>query len=282
MEVHAVPDPRRFSDEVTPLLLEDEARHNLLLGITGTLVNEPEAYPEHHLFLVEEGGRAVLAAGMTPPFNLVVSRPASADALAELAAFLRYRGTELPGVTAALPEARDFAGHWERVAGTTADLRMEQLIYRLTEVRPIEGVPGRMRPAAEDDRELLLQWIREFWWEGIGEDASDRAEHLVDLRLRGRGGAFALWDDDGPASIAGSGSYTPSGVRIGPVYTPPDRRGRGYASALVAALSADLLASGRQFCFLYTDRSNETATRIYRRIGYEPVCESAEFAFTRE
>jgi predicted GNAT family acetyltransferase len=282
MDVREVRDPERFAAEATPLLLEDEARHNLLLGIAGTLVDLPEAYPEHHLFVVEDRGRPVLAAGMTPPFNLVVSRPPRADAIAALATFLRDRGLDLPGVTGALPEAADFARHWERAAGVTSRRRMEQLIYRLTDVRPIKGVPGRMRPAAEEDRELLLGWIGEFWREALEEDVAERAEHLVDMRLRGRGGGFAVWDDGEPVSLAGDGSRTPNGVRIGPVYTPPDRRGRGYASALVAALSADLLASGRRFCFLYTDRSNETANGIYGRIGYEPVCESAEFEFTRD
>jgi predicted GNAT family acetyltransferase len=75
---------------------------------------------------------------------------------------------------------------------------------------------------------------------------------------------------------------TPSGIRIGAVYTPPELRGRGYASALVAALSARLLAGGRRFCFLYTDLANPTANRIYARIGYERVCDAAEIAFARE
>jgi predicted GNAT family acetyltransferase len=63
------------------------------------------------------------------------------------------------------------------------------------------------------------------------------------------------------------------------VYTPPGRRGRGYATALVAALSAELLAAGRRFCFLYTDLANPTSNRIYQRIGYERVCDSAEIRF---
>jgi predicted GNAT family acetyltransferase len=79
--------------------------------------------------------------------------------------------------------------------------------------------------------------------------------------------------------MAGFGGWTPSGVRIGPVYTPPDLRGRGYASALTAELSAELLAGGRDYCFLYTDLANPTSNRIYQAIGYEFVCESAEYAF---
>jgi predicted GNAT family acetyltransferase len=88
-----------------------------------------------------------------------------------------------------------------------------------------------------------------------------------------------VWDDGGVTSLCGFGSPTPSGIRVGPVYTPPERRGRGYATALTAATSAHLLASGRRFCFLYTDMANPTSNAIYRRIGYRLVCGSAQIAF---
>jgi uncharacterized protein len=88
-----------------------------------------------------------------------------------------------------------------------------------------------------------------------------------------------LWDDGEAVSVAGFGGETPNGIRIGPVYTPPELRGRGYATALVAELSAQLLAEGRRFCFLYTDLANPTSNAIYERIGYVRVCESAEIAF---
>jgi len=72
-------------------------------------------------------------------------------------------------------------------------------------------------------------------------------------------------------SIAGYGGPTPNGIRIGPVYTPPDLRGRGYASALTARLTQTLLDGGRRFCFLFTDLANPTSNSVYQRIGYRPV-----------
>jgi predicted GNAT family acetyltransferase len=88
-----------------------------------------------------------------------------------------------------------------------------------------------------------------------------------------------LWEDPQPVSLAGFGGWTPTGVRIGPVYTPPELRRRGYASALTAELSAQLLAGGLRYCFLYTDLANPTSNRIYQAIGYELVCDSADYAF---
>jgi len=102
----------------------------------------------------------------------------------------------------------------------------------------------------------------------------------VDLRLEGRGGGYRLWDDDGePVSMSGHRDVPGVGSRIGPVYTPPEHRRRGYATALVAEQSAARLALGDPACFLYTDLANPTSNAIYARIGYVKVCEAVEYAF---
>jgi hypothetical protein len=105
---------------------------------------------------------------------------------------------------------------------------------------------------------------------------------MVEHRLGGTDGGFWLWEDGGEiVSVSGWGGPTPNGIRIGPVYTPPELRGRGYATALVAELSQALLDGGRSFCFLFTDLANPTSNAIYERIGYVRVCESAMVSFDR-
>ena len=80
-------------------------------------------------------------------------------------------------------------------------------------------------------------------------------------------------------SLAGFAGPTPTGIRVGPVYTPPEHRRRGYAKTLVAALSRWLLEQGHRGCFLFTDLANPTSNRIYTDIGYERVCDALEFRF---
>jgi predicted GNAT family acetyltransferase len=110
---------------------------------------------------------------------------------------------------------------------------------------------------------------------------------MIDHRLASNVSGIMLWEDEGePVSFAGWGGRTPNGIRVGPVYTPPELRGRGYATALTAELSQRLLDGrlfdgGRQFCFLYTDLANPTSNAIYERIGYRRVAESAEVLFDR-
>ena len=71
--------------------------------------------------------------------------------------------------------------------------------------------------------------------------------------------------------MTGVGSATPNGVRIGPVFTPSEFRGRGYATALVATVTRDQLSRGHEFCFLHTDLANPTSNKIYQLLGYRPV-----------
>ena len=149
-------------------------------------------------------------------------------------------------------------------------------------VVPPERPPGGPRAATPNDRQLLVRWWGEFSREALGALEQDEEEngHSVDHKLTAAGSGIVLWEDGGePVSLVAYGSPTPTGVRIGPVYTPRMHRGRGYASALTAHVSAEQLAAGRSFCFLYTDLANPTSNKIYVAIGYRRVCDSIQYAF---
>ena len=276
MDVRRLEDPAAFLEAASPLLLADEARHNLMLGIVGTLRDHPSHYPEYRLWLADDGSETVGAAVRTPPHHLVVARPRDDAALEALASAI---DDELPGVVAAQPEVEAFAAAWAARTDAKPRTNRAQGVFSLDRVEPPATVSGRMRDAGIEDRPLLLDWFRAFMEEAIGETPDgESVAHAVDYRLDAEHAGVALWDDGRTVSLAAFGNPTPNGIRIGPVYTPPEYRRRGYASALVAELSERLLAE-RRFCFLFTDLANPTANRIYEQIGYRRVCEAAEIVF---
>jgi len=285
MHVERLEDAAVFLAEAEPLLLADEARHNLILGIAGTIRDAPDVYPLRSFWVVRYADEVVGAALRTPPYNLILARPESSHALATLAEAVA--GEELPGVVGAVPEVDEFAELWAHHAGADARTHMRQGVYALEQVEPLPGVPGSARVATPDDRELALRWWIAFGDEVLHEGGPGRenAEAMIDYRLSSPGRGFLLWEDGGePVSLAGWGGATPNGIRVGPVYTPPELRGRGYATALTAELSEGLVdgrlfEGGRRFCFLYTDLANPTSNAIYERIGYRRVAESAEILF---
>ena len=69
-------------------------------------------------------------------------------------------------------------------------------------------------------------------------------------------------------------------ARIGPVYTPPALRGRGYAGAATAAVSQAALDAGTREVVLYTDLANPVSNALYERLGYRPVEDRVVLSFT--
>jgi uncharacterized protein len=279
VDVRVLDDAGEFLDLAGPLLLADEARHNLIFGIAGTIHATPGRYAEKRFWVVVEDGDPVAAGIRTPPYNLILARPRGDRALEALAAGIE---DDLPGVTGTRPEVDDFARLWS--AGRRVEPRVLRGmgVYALEQVQPVPPAPGASRPATLGDKELLLEWMTAFGDEVLEESDPGRLEarSMVEHRLRSADGGFLLWEDSGePVSVSGWGGPTPNGIRVGPVYTPPELRGRGYATALVAELSQTLLDTGRTFVFLYTDLANPTSNAIYERIGYVRVAESAMIAF---
>jgi predicted GNAT family acetyltransferase len=150
---------------------------------------------------------------------------------------------------------------------------MEQRIYRLDAPVPPSGVTGRLREADLGDVALAVEWGEGFAREAGAQFAlgRDTIERWIE-----RGHLF-LWEDGEPRCITVAQGRTPKGIRIGYVFTPPEARGRGYASACVAEVSERMLARGISFCVLYTDLTNPTSNRVYQRLGYSPLEDVRDF-----
>lgn len=279
MELTRFNEANEFYRRAERFLLAHEAEHNLLLGLCTTLMRHLERVEQRpYLATVEAGGATVGAAIRTPPHNLVLSLM-PAGAVAPIAEDVRRQYATLPGVLAPTGVSRAFVEHWQRLSGQSYRKAVAERIYRLEAVTPVSGVPGAIRRATEADRDLLVAWLAAFYEEALGQTDRRQAERTADARLTTETAGMYLWEDGRPVSMAGYSGPTPNGIRVAPVYTPPALRGRGYASACVAALSRLLLDGGRRSCFLFTDRSNPTSNRIYQAIGYRPVCDVDEYRF---
>jgi predicted GNAT family acetyltransferase len=71
-------------------------------------------------------------------------------------------------------------------------------------------------------------------------------------------------------SAASTSAETGEAAMIGGVWTAPDARRRGYATAVVAALARELLAEGRR-PYLFYRMENAAAARVYAWIGFRVV-----------
>jgi len=278
MELTRHHTPADFLAHAGEFLQGREAEHNLILGLCSRLLVAPLLYGEPAYFAtVEDGGRVVGASMRTPPHNLILSELDDLAAIGPLLDDSRAAFGSLPGVVGPKEPVARFAEAW----GGPARLEVAQRAFRADHVEPPGPTSGRMRDYERRDRELAARWMDAFAEEALPEPPPESSEEFVDRREEDPDGGLVLWEDDGAVvSMAGYGGRTPNGIRIGPVYTPPELRGRGYASALTAALTQRLLDSGLRFCFLFTDLANPTSNSIYQRIGYEPVSDFDHWSFS--
>lgn len=267
-------------------LLEHLAEHNLLLSLCQSLLHHPERYPDPpYLVLVEVESQIVAAALRTPPFKLLLSKARDIGALEAIAQDLASEAEQIHGASGLVAEVAAFSRYWQRLTGQSARVVTEMRIHQLTRVNPTATVKGRLRLAeisncpkgsAQSDRSLLIKWFAAFAAE-VGDLVTQDPERAVDSGLKRQ--TLYLWEDSVPVSLAGGSQFLPSAGRIAPVYTPPEHRRQGYATACVAALSQKLLEDGCDRCFLFTDIHNHTSNRIYRQIGYHPVCDWHDHSF---
>ncbi len=199
--------------------------------------------------------------------------PMPAAAAAALAESVVASGVELPGVHGEAATVASLTGQWSERSRRGALPVEGQRLYEVDEVvepRPARGSARRATP--RDEAHLVSSFLA--FGEEIGEPMAD-AEGVVRRRLARE---LWVWDDDGPTAVVGVSAPVAGVVRVGPVYTPDELRGRGYASGLVAAVSRLARRAGDR-CILYTDLANPTSNSIYRALGYRAVAEGIRYEF---
>jgi GNAT superfamily N-acetyltransferase len=268
-------DVEKFDRLARPFYAADPLRHTVALTVLDGLVGERDEAAA--LVTVHEAGvivgaalwsaagRPVLVSGVAPEHAAAVGEAIDA---------------ELPGVSGPAPAAEAFAAaHTARTrAASQVDLRRR--LHVLGTLVPPEGVPGAPRRATEADVDVLAAWRAAFnSEEPHGGDPDPREEAARALRL---GYGEMLWEVDGePVAQASARRPVVGMARIGPVYTPPEQRKRGYAAAVTAAATRWALDAGASNVLLFTDASNATTNALYPRIGYCPLHDELNIGFTR-
>lgn len=285
MAIELLTSADEFLTRTYALRASDAYRTNIL-GSVATAVADGSLTYDQYLWWVatDDQGRIVGAAMRTAPHGMVLS-PMPEPVISELAHAVSVHDDALPTVSGPVSVVEKFIEHYKSTGseGARRDVKVEEelLLYALGElVAP--SVVGEMINAEQSDYDLIFAWYVNF-----GQDTGVFMPNPEGSIRAGLGrGSYRFWIVDGEkVSMAGHAPLvdTPNGsiVRIGPVYTPPDQRRHGYAGALTAALSKNLLDVGARV-MLYTDAKNPTSNSIYQKIGYEQIDQNAMFSFSGE
>jgi GNAT superfamily N-acetyltransferase len=286
MKVVSYGSVTEFWETAGRLFKADPVRNTVALTVVSRLLRGARFSEAEPIFLTvhntrDSDGDLVGAAFCTPPFPISVSGLPT-GAMTAVADHLATAGVRPSGASGIRPEVEAFVAAWADRTGICPAGRMDQRLYRLTELEPPTDVPGELVIAGEADVDLLVEWRRAF-----GVESAGHQRHLSKAELAGQvrvllasGSAQCLWHVDGqPVSYASATTPSAGMSRIGPVYTPPEFRGHGYGSAVTAAASKWASDEGAEHVLLFTDLANRTSNAIYQRIGYVPVADALDVTF---
>jgi len=270
-----------YKADVLDILLEDEVCNNLPVSIItdGNVKKSADWFLET---VTDDSGIVVLTALCVKPFNLLLYEPVRrrrSDSVEFLAGELKRSGYDPPGVFAVTTLARRFA---ETYCGGTDDRHtVTMVLMKLDKLAHYKRAPGVCRVLTADDLSLIPSWEQAFCID-CRIPAFTLSENEERIRTRIGNDTHFIWEDGQPVSQAVYGRDTPNGAVVNWVYTPPEYRGRGYATSVVAELSKSLFDRGKHFCCLFADADNPVSCGVYRKLGYYDVCEFEQISFDTE
>lgn len=266
-----------FRTIAEPLYRRDPVMHTIELTLLGG-GNFPE---DSFLLTVWDGDTPIGAAIQTPPYPLVCTGipAASVESVADVIAGAR---PGLDGVRGVRDTTFAFADAWHAATGLSGRVSVEERLYRLGALETPDTVAGAARLSADDDGALLVDWVERFFGETFGHRRDDAAGARFVDAAKDKRDQFVLWEAAGdPVSMAMLRAPAAGVSRIGPVFTPRDRRGNGYGSAVTAAAAKLAIHLGVGDVVLFADLANPTSNGIYQNIGFDAVADSVRIEFVK-
>jgi predicted GNAT family acetyltransferase len=277
--IEILTDPDEFGAEADPLLAST-VRNTVPATVLDALRTGRFPHTGWQFALIRDPAGVVSGAALrTPPRALLCTAIGEDDAAQLMAAWL-VADPGLPSVNAVAETARSLAAAYRARTGGTSELRMSMALHALAPdelVDPCRRAAGELRAPRPEEHGLVVEWYLAFIAESAIEEAPDEAHRSAISRIERD--LVSVWDEDGePVSLIGRTVPVAGVPRIGPVYTPPELRGRGYASTAVAALSRRLFDEGARRVVLFTDLGNPTSNKIYGEVGYRRLADYEEHA----
>lgn len=289
VELTFTEDAAWFLEQAAPVLAADPLLSTIVGSYTRRIAaggEPPVAGVPRWWVLVHEDGALTSAAMRTmpgAPYAPYLLPMSDAAALA-LARTLHERGEHLAAANGVLPATRVLAEETARLRGAVARIHAHQRLHRLGTLQAARPAPGRLRrvTGAPEDLALARAWFARFHAEAERQ-AGREVEEVVagprpeEVDARVAAGDVWFWVVEGrPVHLTGANPPADGVVRIGPVFTPVELRGRGYASAAVHELSRMLRADGGEVC-LFTDLANPTSNKVYADLGFEAYADTAHY-----
>jgi ribosomal protein S18 acetylase RimI-like enzyme len=268
-----ITDPEKFKKFAYDYLIRHEAENCLILGVLDDWLKRPDFYQDFYFWVILENDETVgVCWYMAPnPFGVTRMPSTAVQLVIDELVTIQSPPSSIVGPTETVALLKSA---WESARGVKLKKKFSQRIFQNSKVISPAMISGEIRIANQSDLDRLIDWNMKFVEDcKLGRPIYDNAKKMAERCIID--GNRYFWIAEGTSvSMVGVGGKTPNGIRVSWVYTPPEFRGHGYASAVVAEVTKKMINEGNQFCFLYTDLANPTSNSIYQKLGYRPVADS--------
>ena len=136
------------------------------------------------------------------------------------------------------------------------------------------NIPSNMKvvPAQDVPKSILTLWMKSYDIEALGvpdsKDFGAKFEEDLNRRLK-QNDTWVLLLDETPVALSAFNARLTDMVQVGPVWTPPEHRNKGYARLLLAYTLYQEKLKGTKQAILFTD--NPAAIKAYLAIGFKKI-----------
>lgn len=161
-----------------------------------------------------------------------------------------------------------FAEQYSKMLGISYSASLGMEAYQCPKVIKPQNVQGKLIRAELKHIDIVADFCAGFvfWCFGVTvtkESQIPGAEKMI------KSGNLFLWEvGQKISSMVNIAHRSKRHARINNVYTPPEERKKGYASAMVAELSSALCDEGL-IPMLYADIKNADSNNVYKGIGFK-------------
>lgn len=282
-EVKYSKDPNLLFNDAEEYLISDPVHNNLVLTLLKNGINLDNVGG----YWTVNDTKNVVGVCVQPSINsrgIITSMPIKA--VQSLVEEISKSNIRLSGIGGEINTVGIFAGEWAEKNKTPVIPFLGLRLYKLDSAKASITVKGHIRKATMEDRDILIDWVYDFTVEsGEYQENSDpdilekrryETSQFIDLNILT--GNVWLYGNPNPVSMVIRTPDVYGVVRLEKVYTPPEQRNKGYATACVSHISNQIQDEGYR-CILYSDLNNPVSNSIYRKIGYNAIAEIIQYRF---
>jgi len=132
-----------------------------------------------------------------------------------------------------------------------------------------DDVRTQFAHVSEIDHQLLFQWFKAYEIEALGREDSAELDQHINVRTADDVDQWVLVINGTPVSLSGFNARLPDIVQVGPVWTTPQFRNKGYAKRLLAWTLYQAKRQGVSKSILFTN--NPPAANAYQSLGFHKI-----------